>query len=81
MKRDLMLLCVGGAIVSLQAVWTGAARGPEKDQQHRQNRQTLGSAVPAHQNHPRPRFFDKEVATRIPHTVSSNQSLGDGTLG
>jgi hypothetical protein len=41
----------------------------------------LGSAVPAHQNHPRPRFFDKEVATRIPHTVSSNQSLGDGTLG
>src|ERR1035437_8888238 len=81
MKRNLMLVCLRGAVATLQPAWRCAAGHPQQGQHYRPNRQTSGSSEPAHQNYPRPRFFDKEVATRIPDTISSNQQLGNGTSG
>src|SRR5271165_114483 len=81
MKRNRILVGMKSRIVTLRPRRTSATRRPEQDQQEQPNRQTLRSAEPAHENYPRPRFFDKEVATRIPDTVSSNQPLGDGTFG
>jgi hypothetical protein len=48
MKRDLMRVGGSGAGITLQPGRTGATRRPEQGQQHRPNRQTMGSAEPAH---------------------------------
>ena|ERR1700687_1000843 len=80
MKRNLILVHLRGA-VALQAARRGTANCPKHAQQYRPNRQTLGSSEPAHHNYPRPRALDKEVATRLPDAVSSNQQLGDGKSG
>lgn len=80
MERNLMRLGVCGSIAGSRPGWTSTTWPAKQGQQQQPNRQTLGSAEPTYQNHPRPRFFDKEVATRIPDTFSSNQRLGDSTL-
>src|ERR1700681_4689069 len=78
-KRNLVLVRLRG-IAGLQCSRRRTAGGPQYDQQNRHHRQTSRSSEPAHENYPRLREFDKEVATRLPHTISLNQRLGDSTF-
>ena len=80
MKRYWILVRLRGAVAALQPSRRCTANRPQEGQQCSPNRQTPASSEPAHQNYPRPRFSDKEVATRIPDTISLNQRLGDSTF-